>query len=118
MRTDLKTDFIAEIHELHAELCQALADPKRILILYSLAEHSLTVGELTDQLGIRQSNVSQHLSVLRDRGLVAAKREGTSVHYSLKYPSVVTALDLLRGVLKERLAEARNRADRLMESAL
>jgi len=111
----MKSGFVEEIHQLHAELCQALADPKRILILYALTEQSLTVGELTEQLGIRQSNVSQHLAVLRDRGLVSAVRRGTSVSYSLTYPDVVQALDLLRGVLKEKLSDARIRADRLME---
>ena len=111
----MKNGFVEEIHQLHADLCQALADPKRILILYALSEHSLTVGELTELLGIRQSNVSQHLAVLRDRGLVASERDGTSIHYSLKYPMVIEALDQLRGVLKEKLNDTRQHADRLME---
>jgi DNA-binding transcriptional ArsR family regulator len=113
----MKRAFVEEIHQLHAELCQALADPKRILILYALAEQPLTVGELGERLAIRQSNVSQHLAVLRDRGLVATEREGTSVRYSIKYPMVVDALDLLRGVLKDKLAEAQRRAETLMEMA-
>lgn len=111
----MKPVFVEEIHQLHAELCQALADPKRILILYALAEQPLNVGELTELLGIRQSNVSQHLAVLRDRGLVNAERDGTNVCYSLKYPMVVEALDLLRGVLRDKLSDTRSRAERLME---
>jgi len=114
----MHSEFVEEIHQLHAELCQALADPKRILILYALAEHSLSVGELARKLRVRQSNVSQHLAVLRDRGLVHAERSGTSIHYSIKYPVVVDALDLLRGVLNAKLADARNRAERLMENAV
>lgn len=114
----MHSEFVEEIHQLHAELCQALADPKRILILYALAEHSLSVGELARKLRVRQSNVSQHLAVLRDRGLVHAERSGTSIHYSIKYPAVVDALDLLRGVLNAKLADARNRAERLMENAV
>jgi DNA-binding transcriptional ArsR family regulator len=113
----MKRAFVEEVYQLHAELCQALADPKRILILYALAEQPQTVGELGERLDIRQSNVSQHLAVLRDRGLVATERNGTSVRYSIKYPGVVAALDLLRGVLKEKLEEARRRADTLMEIA-
>jgi DNA-binding transcriptional ArsR family regulator len=113
----MKRAFVEEVYQLHAELCQALADPKRILILYALAEQPQTVGELGERLDIRQSNVSQHLAVLRDRGLVATERNGTSVRYSIKYPGVVAALDLLRGVLKEKLEEARRRADPLMEIA-
>ena len=53
---------------------------------------------------------------LRDRGLVSAERDGTSIHYSLTYPMVVEALNQLRGVLKDKLADARTRADRLMET--
>lgn len=114
---DVKRAFVEEVYQLHAELCQALADPKRILILYALSEQAQTVGDLADKLGIRQSNVSQHLAVLRDRGLVSTRRVGTSVRYSIKYPSVVAALDLLRGVLKEKLEEAQRRAETLMEIA-
>ena len=113
----MKRAFVEEIYQLHAELCQALADPKRILILYALAERPQTVGELGGKLAIRQSNVSQHLAVLRDRGLVATERTGTSVRYSIKYPLVVEALDLLRGVLKAKLDEAQRRAHTLMEMA-
>jgi len=108
--------FVKEIHQLHAELCQALADPKRILILDALSEQRRSVGELAELLGVRQSNVSQHLSVLRDRNLVEAERDGTTMRYSLKFPRVVEALDLLRGVLKETLQETHSRAERLMEN--
>ncbi|MFQ5508336.1 MAG: ArsR/SmtB family transcription factor [Leptospirillia bacterium] len=111
----MKRAFVDEINQLHAELCQALADPKRLLILYALGDGSLSVGDLADRLGLRQSNVSQHLAVLRDRGLVVAQRAGTTVYYSIKYPMVLEALDLLRGVLKDKLTEARDRADRFME---
>lgn len=113
----MRRAFVEEIHQLHAELCQALADPKRILILYALAERDQTVGELAEHLNIRQSNVSQHLAVLRDRGLVATTRVGTSVRYAIKYPKVVGALDLLREVLKDKLDEAQRRAETLMEMA-
>lgn len=109
--------FVEEVHRLHAELCQALADPKRILILYALAEAPRTVGELAESLALRQSNVSQHLAVLRDRGLVAAERTGTRVTYSLTYPAVVQALDLLRAVLRAKLDDTRRRAGALMEIA-
>jgi DNA-binding transcriptional ArsR family regulator len=113
----MKHAFVEEVHRLHAELCQALADPKRILILYALAEAPRTVGELAESLALRQSNVSQHLAVLRDRGLVAAERAGTRVTYSLTYPAVVEALDLLRAVLRAKLDDTRRRAGALMEIA-
>lgn len=114
----MKRGFVEEIHQLHAELCQAIADPKRILILYALAECPLSVTELASALDVRQSNVSQHLAVLRERGMVTTQREGTTIHYSIRYPAVLEALDLLRGVLNEKLDDARSQAERLMENVL
>ena len=88
-----------EVNLLHANICQALADPKRILILYSLHEGPRTVTELTDQLDVPQPTVSRHLKVLRERRLVVAEREGTSVRYSLADDRVIDALDTMRAVL-------------------
>lgn len=92
-----------EITHLHADLCSALADPKRILILYSLAEESLNVSELAEKVSISQPAASRHLKVLRERGLVQPVRQGTSVVYHLTDRRLIEALDLLRGVLRGRI---------------
>ena len=88
-----------EVHQLHAEICQALSDPNRILILYALSEGARNVGELAESLNMSQPTVSRHLKVLRDRKMVQAERDGTSIYYSLVDRRVIEALDLLRGVL-------------------
>jgi len=88
-----------EVNLLHANICQALADPKRILILYSLHEGPKNVTELTEQLDVPQPTVSRHLKVLRERRLVDAERKGTSVRYSLADDRVIDALDTMRAVL-------------------
>jgi ArsR family transcriptional regulator len=92
-----------EIYELHARLCKALADPKRLLIINALRDGQKSVGELTQELELSQSNVSQHLAVLRERGVVRASREGNNVFYSLRDAKVVKALDLLREVMAAQL---------------
>jgi DNA-binding transcriptional ArsR family regulator len=92
-----------EINQLHADICSALADTTRILIIYSLAEEPQTVTNLAARVGISQPAASRHLKVLRDRGLVRAERQGPSVEYSLTDFRMVEALDLLRGVLRDRL---------------
>jgi DNA-binding transcriptional ArsR family regulator len=89
----------AEIDLLHANICHGLSDPKRILMLYALSERPLHVNELADALGVPQPTISRHLKVLRERHLVAAKREGPSVLYSLADARVIDALDILRSVL-------------------
>lgn len=98
------TTLSSEITELHAAICSALADPRRILILYSLSEHNLNVTELAQEIGISQPAASRHLKILRTQGLVAAERYGASVKYRLVDDRLINALDLLRGVLRGRLA--------------
>ena len=95
----------SEIRELHAQICQALADPTRILLLYAIAESPRNVGELAEVLGLSQPNVSRHLKVLRERGMATATREGVNVVYSLSDKRVIRALDLMREVLSDYLAQ-------------
>jgi DNA-binding transcriptional ArsR family regulator len=92
-----------EVTTLHANICSALADPSRILILYALNERPKNVGELAVELQISQPMASRHLNVLRERGLVIARREGQSVVNTLADARVIQALDLLRAVLASNL---------------
>lgn len=93
-----------EVDLLHASVCQALADPKRILILYELAQGSRAVNDLAEALRVPQPTVSRHLKVLRERSLVAAERDGASIRYSVVDGRVIDALDTLRAVLLSSLA--------------
>jgi ArsR family transcriptional regulator len=95
----------SEIRELHAQICQALADPTRIMLLYTLVDGAKNVGELAGELKLSQPNVSRHLKVLRERGMVNATREGANVVYSLADKRVIKALDLMREVLGDHLAQ-------------
>jgi DNA-binding transcriptional ArsR family regulator len=100
----MKTDELrTEIYELHAEICSALADPRRILMFYALAEKNANVGELAEAVGISQSAASRHLKIMRERGLVHSVRKGTSVEYQLSDLRLIQALDLLRSVLGDQL---------------
>lgn len=92
-----------EILALHANICEGLADPTRILILYTLDESPRHVTELASMLGISQPTASRHLKILRDRGMVAAERRAQAVIYSLTNRRVIEALDILREVLADRL---------------
>jgi len=98
------TTLTNEVTQLHAELCSALADPSRILLLYALAERPRNVSELALELGITQSAASRHLKTLRERSLVQATRRGASVEYQLADHRLIEALDLLRSVLRGRLS--------------
>lgn len=97
------TEFSQEIAALHADICSALADPRRILILYALHDRPCNVSEIAQALGLSQSAASRHLNLLRERGLALAQREGQSVVYALADARIIQALDLLRAVLASRL---------------
>jgi len=92
-----------EISQLQADFCFSLSDPTRILILYALSETSLNVTELTNELSVTQPTTSRHLKVLRDRGLVYTKRQGTTITYHLSDKRLIQALDLLRSVMRDSL---------------
>ena len=103
----------SEIRELHAQFCQALADPTRIMLLYTLAEGPRNVGELATELKLSQPNVSRHLKVLRERGMAVATREGANVVYSLADKRVLKALDLMRELLGDQLTRRAQLAEAL-----
>jgi len=92
-----------EITQLHADICSALADPSRILILYALHEQRLNVSDLAYAVGLSQPAASRHLKILRERGLVRPERQGSSVEYRLTDTRLIDALDTLRTVLRDRL---------------
>lgn len=99
----MDTNLRAEIDRLHAQVCNGLADPNRILILYTLSEKKYNVSDLARTLELPQSTVSRHLKVLRERDMVLAQREGQSVYYSLADKRIIQALDLLRAMLASSL---------------
>jgi ArsR family transcriptional regulator len=102
-----------EVSQLHADICSALADPNRILLIYALAELPRSVNELSDELGLSQPATSRNLKVLRERGLVYTVRQGSTLEYHLTDTRLVDALNMLRLVLRDRLTYRAN----LMETA-
>jgi ArsR family transcriptional regulator len=91
------------LYALHALVCQTLANPKRLEIIASLRDGERSVGDLAETLEASQSNVSQHLAVMRQNGIVVARREGLNVYYRIANPKIVRACKLMREVLLERL---------------
>ena len=90
-----------------ADFFKALAHPARIKILEHLRDGERSAGEILEALGLEQSNGSQHLAVLRNRGILITRREGSSVLYSVRDPMLYQILDLLRRYFYEHLTEMR-----------
>ena len=93
------------LFELQSEVCKTLASPKRLEILNSLKEGEKTVTELVDILGVPKANVSQHLAVMRHKGILRTRREGVNIFYSVANEKVIQACILMREVLTEQMQE-------------
>ncbi len=92
-----------EIDRLHASVCKGLGDPKRLLIINMLREGERTTSEICHEFGFSQANVSQHLGILRTKGLIKSRKDGQRVYHSLASPKIAEAMDLMREVLDESL---------------
>jgi len=90
---------------LHSEVCKTLANPKRQMILDSLRDGEVSVGEIAALTKIPQATLSQHLSILRSRGVVHTRRAGSCIYYSIANPKIIQAFDLITEVMRESLAE-------------
>ena len=83
-----------------AAVGRALADPKRLCVLEALASGERSVSELSRDAGCQVPNMSQHLSVLRSAGLVATRREGSTIYYRLADPRVLEAYQLIQTIAR------------------
>lgn len=92
------------IFQMHAEICKTLSNPIRLEILSKLRDGKKSVNEIASLTGVRQATVSQHLAVLRQRGVVSTRREGINVYYDVANPKITRACDLMREVLFEHIA--------------
>ncbi len=103
-----------KVYEMHAELCKVFTSPKRLEIIELLREGEKSVNELSASIGVSQSNASQHLSILREKGVVAPRKEGSTTFYRITNPKILEACALMREVLLERLEENRKIAETVM----
>ena len=94
-----KKDF----YIIHSDVCKTLANPKRQEILDNLREQALTVNEIVEKTGISQANLSQHLAILRTKGIVTSRRDGINVYYSITNSKIIQAFDLISQVLNDSL---------------
>jgi DNA-binding transcriptional ArsR family regulator len=99
---------IEELNLLHAHVCSALGDPKRLQILYALAQAPRRVSALAEDLNTPQPTISRHLAILRQRSLVNSHRDGVAVTYSLADPRIIKVLDTMRMVLRDALDRQAN----------
>lgn len=96
-------------YNLHAEMCKTISNPRRQAILDTIRDGEMTVSGLIKKTGISQANLSQHLAILRSKGVVNTRRDGNNVYYSLSNLKIIEAYDLISEVLEDS-ATSRDKA--------
>jgi DNA-binding transcriptional ArsR family regulator len=91
--------------ELIAQRFRVIGEPMRIRLLDALRSGPMTITELTETLGVSQQNVSKHVGVLAQAGIVAREKDGTRVHCSIADPSIFELCELVCGGLRKQVAE-------------
>lgn len=91
-----------DLFELHADICRTLASPTRLRIIAALRHGELPAGEIAARVQATRANASQHLAIMRSKGIVVARRAGPKAFYRLASTKVIQACDLMREVLLEQ----------------
>ena len=94
-----------ELYEIHAEMCKVFSNPIRLEILNLLRNREMSVTKLMNETKLSQANISQHLSIMKSKGIVVSKRDGKMIYYKLSNPKIIKAFDIIRDVLVEKLKE-------------
>ncbi len=97
--------FEKKIYQMHADICKALAHGIRIEVIDVLQDNELNFGEIATKTGVAKSSLSQHLSVMVEKGILAQRKEGLNSFFKLSTPKVAQACQLMREVLIERMEE-------------
>lgn len=108
-----KAEYIVSIYEMQAEISKTMAHPIRIAILHYLKDGEKTVNDLVKTIGASQSNVSQHLALMRQRQIVKTRKSGSTIYYRVSSPKISQACDMIREVLIEQLNHKREIAKTL-----
>jgi DNA-binding transcriptional ArsR family regulator len=95
------------IYALKADFFRVLGHPVRVRLLQILREGEQSVGPLRDELGLDSSSASQHLAALRAQGLVASRKDGTSVYYRVKDARILDLLELAKEIISGALEDNR-----------
>lgn len=90
-----------ELYSMHAEVCKTFSNATRLEILNLLRNGEMTVSDLVKKTSASQVNVSQHLSIMKGKGILISRREGANIYYRIANPKIVKAFDIIREVLNE-----------------
>ncbi|OGO21737.1 MAG: transcriptional regulator [Chloroflexi bacterium RBG_16_50_9] len=94
-----------QIYQYHAEMCQVFSHPKRLEVINVLRDGEMSVTELAQKLELPIGNLSQHLSMMKERHILATRKEGNMVYYRILSPKLVRCFDMMREMLFDQIKQ-------------
>ncbi|MCX5830503.1 MAG: metalloregulator ArsR/SmtB family transcription factor [Deltaproteobacteria bacterium] len=104
-----------KIFELHADVCKVFSNAKRLEIINMLNDREMSAGELLEKTGLSKANLSQHMTVLKSKGVINTRKEGINIYYCIINPKIIQVCTLMKEVLLEQLEEKGKMASRLQQ---
>ena len=94
-----------QIYQYHAEMCQVFSHPKRLEVINVLRDGEMTVTELSQKLGLTIGNLSQHLSMMKERHILQSRKEGNMVYYRILNPKLIRCFDIMREMIFDQIKQ-------------
>ena len=95
-----------KVYMMHAEMCKVFTSPIRLEILDILRDGGKSVTELVQLTGYNQANISQHLQIMKDKGILKTEKKGNFVFYNIANPKVSKAFSMMKEIMIDQLAES------------
>jgi ArsR family transcriptional regulator, virulence genes transcriptional regulator len=105
------------ILKLQADICKIFANDKRLEIINLLKDAEMSNSELMQITGLSKVTMTQHMNVLKSKGVIVARREGVQLYYRIANPKIIQACSLMREVLVEQLQEKEKVVSRLVKAS-
>jgi len=105
------------ILKLQADICKIFANDKRLEIINLLKDSEMSNSELMKKTGLSKVTISQHMNVLKSKGVIMVRREGVQLFYRIANPKIIQACSLMREVLVEQLREKEKVVSRLVKAS-
>ena len=94
-----------QIYAYHAEMCQVFSHPKRLEVINVLRDGEMSVTELAQKLGLTVGNLSQHLSMMKERRILVTRKNGNMVYYRIANHKLIRCFDMMREMLFEQIRQ-------------
>lgn len=94
-----------QIYAYHADMCKVFSHPKRLEVINVLRDGEMTVSDLSQKLGLSVGNLSQHLSMMKERHILISRKQGNMVYYRIANPRLIPCFDMMREMLFDQIRQ-------------